>query len=366
MRALIRSAAVAAVVALVGVTAPAPAHAESRVDVANDSGDAAVDPTYVTSLTLRGSGFQSIKGGHGGIYVFFGTVRSGWRPSQGGQTGVDYFYVPDGESRDNQGFAKFVAFPGSDTAGSANGGTISAAGAWSTTLRVPGATFEAYDRAGGSRTVDCREVTCGIITVGAHGVSNARNESFTPVRVEDLYAAGGQPGAAEVTPEPGSDAPESGPPSATGEAKTGKGKGNGGAAAVTPTLDVDRGAARAGHVLSFAAAGLPAGAQVTTVLDDGVAGAGPFLVGDDGRVAGVLTLPADLEAGTHELRLFGVDGAPSVSFGVSAALEATAATPDPVVEESDDRAAQLFVAGAGALLVLAVGRLLLARRRRHG
>jgi hypothetical protein len=355
VRALIRGVAAAVAVALVGLTGPA-AHAEPRVDVANQNGDAAVDPTYVTSLTLRGSGFQSIKGGHGGIYVFFGTVRAGWRPSQGGQTGVDYFYVPDGESRDNQGFAKFVAFPGSDTAGSANGGTLAANGTWSTTLRVPGAVFEAYDRDGGSRTVDCRTVICGVITVGAHGVTNARNESFTPVRVEDLYAAGEEPPAPAVTPDPASGESTSTP-------AKGAGKGNR-APAAAPALEVDRGAARAGHVLSFSASGLPAGAQVTTVLDDGLAGAGPFLVGEDGQVAGVLTLPADLEAGTHELRLFGVDGAPSVSFGVSAGDPVEQAAVDATPEEaSDDRAAQLFVAAAGLVLLLAVGRLLLARRR---
>ena len=357
MRALIRTAVAAAAVALLAGVGVAPAYAESRVGVANQDGDAAVDPTYVTSLTLRGAGFQSIEGGHGGIYVFFGTVRAGWRPSQGGQTGVDYFYVPDGESRDNQGFAKFVAFPGSDTGDSANGGTLAADGTWSTTLRVPGATFEAYDRDGGSRTVDCRTVTCGVITVGAHGVTNARNESFTPVRVEDLYAAGEEPAATGVTPDP-----------ATGESTStpakGAGKGNR-APAVAPTLDVDRGAARAGHVLSFSASGLPAGAQVTTVLDDGLAGAGPFLVGDDGQVAGVLTLPADLTVGTHELRLFGVDGAPSVSFGVSAGDPVSSVEAAPAAAEagSDDRTAQLFVAAAGLVLLLAVGRLLLARRR---
>jgi hypothetical protein len=360
MRAVIRVLAVVASLGLVGV--PAPAQAEPRVDVKNQDGAAAVDPAYLTSLTLRGSGFQSIRGGHGGIYVFFGTVRSGWRPSQGGQTGVDYFYVPDGETRDNQGFAKFVAFPGSDTAGSANGGTIAANGSWSTTINVPGARFEAYDRNGGSRTIDCRKVTCGIITVGAHGVANARNESFTPVRVEDLYAAGEQPPEAETAPL---DQPAA--PTVTGGARAGGGKGR--PAAVTPTLDVDRGAARAGHVLSFAAAGLPPGAQVTSVLDDGVAGAGPFLVGEDGRVAGVLTLPADLAAGTHELRLFGVDGAPSVSFGVSAggAVDAAAPVTAPAAGQSgtwaEDRAAFLFAAGAGLVLLLSLGRLVLARRR---
>src|SRR5687768_15937613 len=101
MRALIRTVVVVAASVVAASVVP-PAHAESRVVVAIQDGQAAVVPAYVTSLTLRGSGFQSIQGGHGGINVFFGTVRAGWRPSQGGQTGVDYFYVPDGESRDNQ------------------------------------------------------------------------------------------------------------------------------------------------------------------------------------------------------------------------------------------------------------------------
>ena len=83
-----------------------------------------VDPTYATTLRVSGSGFQSVKGGHGGIYVFFGTVTAGWQPSRGGATGKDYFYVPDSEAKNNQGFQKYVAFPGSDTASSANGGTM--------------------------------------------------------------------------------------------------------------------------------------------------------------------------------------------------------------------------------------------------
>jgi hypothetical protein len=344
---------IASVLMLIGLAGPA--RADSRVDVNNQDGDAVVDPTYLTTLNLSGSGFQSIKGGHGGIYVFFGTVRSGWQPSKGGQTGVDYFYVPDGESKGNQGYAKFVAFPGSDTAASANGGTIAANGTWSTTINVPGATFQAYDRTGGSRTINCRQVTCGIITVGAHGVSNGRNESFTPVDVEDLYAAGEQPTAAstEVAPETAGTAA----PDATESDK-------GPTTVVAPALTVDRGAARAGHVLSFAAEGLTPRAQVTTVLDDGVAGAGPFLVGDDGRVAGVITLPADLGAGTHELRIFGVDDPPAVSFGVSADVtEPESATSPVATDSSDDWAPRLFVGGAALVLLLAVGRLALSRRR---
>ncbi|HEY1133084.1 MAG TPA: hypothetical protein VGE77_00775, partial [Nocardioides sp.] len=194
----------------VGLVATAPpAEAAARVSIANPDGDAVVDPTYATSLTVRGSGFQSIQGGHGGIYVVFGTVSSGWQPSDGGRTGVEYFYVPDSEAADNQGFQKYVAFPGSETASSANGGTMSSSGSWSTTVTVPGAVFTAYDRASNERRVDCREVTCGIITFGAHGVPNGSNETFTPISVADLYdgadAAGqaGSTGSPEAPAAPG-------------------------------------------------------------------------------------------------------------------------------------------------------------------
>ena len=50
-------------VTLLGV---APAQAAGRVSVANEFGSATIDGTYSTTLTLRGSGFQSVKGGHGG------------------------------------------------------------------------------------------------------------------------------------------------------------------------------------------------------------------------------------------------------------------------------------------------------------
>ena len=355
MRTVLRALAAAAVAAAVLVPAGS-ASAAPQVDVANSSGDAVVDPTYATTVTVRGRGFQSIKGGHGGIYVFFGTVRSGWRPSQGGQTGSDYFYVPDSESADNQGYQRFIAFPGSDTAGSA-AGTMSADGSWSTTLVVPGATFQALDRSGNATTIDCRQVTCGVITVGAHGVVNARNESFSPVRVEDLYAEGAEPSAQPSSPstEPPSGDPTAAPP---GEAKPGKpGK------PAPVTFDVDRASATAGNVLAFAASGLPAGSQVSAILDDGAAGAGPFLVGADGRLSGVVTIPAETEAGTHELRLFGVDDAPAVSFAITAA-PAAVTDAAPVVEEPEtDRAGLVFAAGSAAVLLAVLLRLFLVRRR---
>lgn len=335
------------------VLVPAPAHAEARVTIANADGEAAIDPRYATTVRVSGSGFQSVPGGHGGIYVFFGTVEPGWQPSKGGVTGSDYLYVPDSEAKDNQGFQRYVAFPGSDTASSANGGVMRADGTWSTELVVPGAVFRAYGRDGTVRSVDCRTVTCGVITVGAHGIKNARNETFTPVDVRRLQATEAPPGA-ESTAGPAADASAS--PDDTGKP----------AVAGPARLEVDRASAVAGNVLAFAARGLTPGAQVSAVFDDGAAAAGPFAVGPDGRLAGVLPLPPGTSPGTHELRLYGVDDAPSVSFAVRAAeLEADEG---PVASGAGGgaQAAWLFAGASGLVLVLALARLgvgLLRRRR---
>ena len=140
------------------------------------------DPDYATRLSLRGSGFQSVPNGFGGVYVLFGVVEGAWKPSQGGQSGVGYTYVQDSEQADNNGYQRFVAFPGDPTAAAANGGTLAADGSWSAQLVVPGATFQAAGRDGGVRTIDCRVSQCGVITIGAHGVVNANNETFTPLR----------------------------------------------------------------------------------------------------------------------------------------------------------------------------------------
>jgi len=348
----------------------APASAAARVTLANDAGDAAVDPTYATTLSVKGTGFQSIQGGHGGIYVFFGTVKGRWKPSQGGQTGANYLYVPDSESADNQGYQDFVAFPGSDTASSASA-SMGRDGSWSASITVPGATFQAYDRNGDATTVDCRKVICGVITVGAHGVVNAENETFTPVTVTDLYAASSSPSAsAAPSASPAPSASVVAPPTPGREIHRSAGETDAGAAPELAALEVDRGSAHPGNVLAFSAAGLTPGGQVSAVLDDGAAGAGPFQVGADGGVAGVVTIPASVQAGTHELRLFGVEEPPSVSFAVTdvstpdaAPTEAVAATAATVSDGTSSRVSLLFAAGSLAVLALAVVRLVTARRR---
>ncbi|WP_243056906.1 hypothetical protein [Nocardioides sp. SR21] len=342
-RRLILAAAVAAVLLV-----PAPAFAGGSVSV--DPGT--VDPTYATTISVSGSGFQAVKGGHGGVYVFFGTVSSGWQPSKGGVTGKDYFYVPDSEAKNNQGFQRYVAFPGSDTASSANGGVMSASGSWSTQLVVPGAEFKAYDRAGNVRTIDCREVTCGVITVGAHGVANGNNETFTPV---SIGTASKPTSTSSATPTATADPSQTADP----EAPT---AGESAPVSTGPaTLEVDRESAVAGNVLAFTASGLPPGVQVSAVFDDGAAGAGPFLVGPDGTLAGVITLPAATGAGTHELRLFGVSDAPSVQFAVVAS---TVEHPTTEAAASDDelRVAWLFAGAAALVLVVALARLFLRYR----
>ncbi|TSI14560.1 hypothetical protein [Brevibacterium aurantiacum] len=163
---------------------PSPAEAAAKVSV---FGTPKADGE--SSLDLSGSGFQSVEGGFGGIYVLFGWVddqSGGWRPSKGGVTGTNYRYVYDDETNPT-GYQVFVTFPGSSTAYAANGGEIAANGTWKATIRVPGSTFTTYDRAQNETQVDCTQVQCGIITIGAHGVTNANNESFTPV---DFSASG--------------------------------------------------------------------------------------------------------------------------------------------------------------------------------
>lgn len=189
--ALITISALLAVAA--GLTAtiinPTPAEAAPKVSV---SGIPKADGE--SELKLSGSGFQSVEGGFGGIYVLFGWVddsSGSWRPSKGGVTGSNYRYVYDDETKP-AGYQLFVTFPGSSTAYAANGGEIAANGTWGGTIKVPGEKFTTYDRSQNETQVDCGEVQCGIITIGAHGVDNANNESFTPV---DFAASGAAAGA---------------------------------------------------------------------------------------------------------------------------------------------------------------------------
>lgn len=237
---------------------------------------------------------------------------------------------------------------------------MSANGSWRVNLTVPGPVFKAVGRNGSVSTIDCRKVTCGVITIGAHGVKNASNETFTPVKVSDLYAAQPDDGATQApNPDATADAQPSAP-DATQPAAPAVPKGN-------PTIEVDRTAAAAGRVLAFTASGLPPGQQVSVVFDNGRAGAGPFLVGEDGALAGVVSIPADTPVGTYELRVYGVDDPPSVKFAVRAADEA-AVQPVAASAQADDDSetwAKVFAGFAAAVFLVAVARVLLSTVRRR-
>lgn len=259
------------------------AHAAAGVTVSNADGSATADPDYATEFTVRGSGFQSITNGFGGVYVLFGWVDDpnggSWRPSSGGVVGTDFRYVPDSESQDNQGFQRFVSFPGSDTEGAAHA-VMAADGSWSVPMVVPGAVFESRDREGATTSVDCRSVTCGIITIGAHGVKNANNETFTPI----TFAA---PGGTAATPDAAE--PAAGGAQAIGALRVG---------IATPTVE-------AGTSIAFTGQGFTPGEQVVATLDNGLVSVGPLAAGAQGEVAGVLPVPRDVRDGTHLVRLTG-------------------------------------------------------------
>jgi hypothetical protein len=282
--------------AAVATTSVAPAQAATgTVTIANAAGTATADPDYATSITVTGSGFQSIQGGFGGIYALFGWVDAdaAWQPSEGGEVGSDYRYVPDQEAKDNGGFQRFVAFPGSETEGAANA-IMSPTGAFTVDMVVPGSTFESVDRSGDITSVDCLEVQCGVITIGAHGVKNANNETFTPISFVAPCAAAAPPAA---------DAPAAG-------------------GATSARVGYTTQSAVAGNALSFTGQGFTAGEQVVATLDDGVAAVGPLTAGPSGEVAGVLQLPADLRAGTHLLSVRGAASGSTAESEVTVVLDA--------------------------------------------
>ncbi|MGP3533402.1 hypothetical protein ACTU3I_01305 [Microbacterium sp. RD1] len=260
--------------------APLAAHAAAGVAVSNAQGTATVDPDYATEVTLRGSGFQSIQNGFGGVYVLFGWVDdpggSSWKPSSGGVVGEDFRYVPDSESQDNQGFQRFVAFPGSDTEGAAHA-VMAGDGSWSVSMVIPGAVFESKDRNGRTSSVDCRAQTCGVITIGAHGVKNANNETFTPIRFQTPAATA--PGGADAAPAA----------AAPGTVRVGL---------ASPTVE-------AGTSVAFTGQGFAPGEQIIATLDNGLVSVGPLSAGAQGEVAGVLPVPRDIRDGTHLVTLTG-------------------------------------------------------------
>lgn len=156
-----------------------PANAAARVDVAP-----APNADGSTTVTVSGAGFQYQPNAPGGIYVFFGAVSdpgtNSWAPSQGGKSGTSFGYSSA------SGATLLVAFQGGSSADAANA-AIAPDGSWSAQMTIPGSSFASSSgnphegQAVEGATIDCLRVQCGIITIGAHGMVNANNESFTPV-----------------------------------------------------------------------------------------------------------------------------------------------------------------------------------------
>ncbi|QXT62271.1 hypothetical protein [Tessaracoccus palaemonis] len=359
-----------------------PAQAAARVTATSSLGSAVAKPDGSTTFQIKGSGFQSIKGGFGGIYLMFGWVDDpsggSWKPSNGGKTGSDLLYVPDSETKDNQGYQKFIAFPGSSTESSANGGEVSASGNFSVSLVVPGPEFTAQDRDGNSRSVDCLAVQCGIITIGAHGVVNAKNETFTPISFGDASGASGTSSTSGSTGSSGSDGSSSTSgstgtattPAATAAASAAEAEGDadGEAADVPATVGLSQSAIQAGRVIGFTGQGFEAGEQVVATVGAGLAGVGPLTAGRFGEVAGAISLPSDMRAGTHVITLTGAGSGKVAEAEVSVMADPSAAAATTETQPVSDwwRYAAIAVAAlAGVLLILIVTSLVTAIVRRR-
>lgn len=302
-------AALAGIALVAGaVTVSSPAWAAAGVTVTGPDGSATVSAEYATQVRVSGSGFQAIQNGFGGIYVLFGWVDDaaggGWRPSQGGVVGADYRYVPDAESADNAGYQRFISFAGSQTESSANG-VLGADGSSSIDMVIPGARFESQDLDGGVTAVDCLQVTCGIITIGAHGVKNANNETFTPLSFASAPAADADGGETATAPA-----------GAAGAVRLG-----------VETTDI-----AAGTSVVFTGQGFAPGEQVVASLDGGLTAVGPLTAGAQGEVAGALPVPRDIRSGTHLVTLRGA-GSGAVAEAEVVVTGGTAATPAAPAEE---------------------------------
>lgn len=327
---------------------PGTAHAAAQVSLSVST----ADPDYATRVTLRGTGFQAVNKAHGGVYITFGWVADGaWQPSKGGSAGATYRYVQDTEDKNNKGYQRYVAFPGSDTAASANGGVMSADGSWSTDMVIPGARFRAVDRSGNTSEVDCTKVRCGFITMGAHGVVNANNETFTPVRFAAPGGTAGQPGTQAQAPAP---VQQQGTPQQAGQP-----------AARAATVSSATGVVEAGKEVAVTGTGFAADEQLTVTLGPSKLFLAPAKSDAAGAVTHSAAIPADVPAGAYTLEFTGATSGAvgSVPLTVTAAAGAQAA-PEPVAAESStsDSVPWWWLAIGGAFLLLNVT--ILFRRKR--
>ncbi|SDG05398.1 hypothetical protein SAMN05216553_10595 [Lentzea fradiae] len=330
---------------------PGTAHAAAQVSLSVTT----ADPDYATNVTLRGTGFQAVAKAHGGVYITFGWVADGaWQPSRGGSAGATYRYVQDTEDKNNKGYQRYVAFPGSDTAASANGGVMSADGSWSTNMVIPGARFRAVDRAGNTSEVDCTKVRCGFITMGAHGVVNANNETFTPVRFAAPAGTANQPGTQAQAPAPAQQQ-QQGTPQQAGQP-----------AARAATVSSATGVVEAGREVTVTGTGFAADEQLTVTLGPSKMFLAPAKSDAAGAVSHTATIPADVPAGAYTLDLTGASSGAVGSVPLTVTAAAAQAAPQPVAAESStsDPVPWWWVAAGAAFLLLIITVLFLRKRKK--
>lgn len=163
-------------------------------------------------VQIRGENFPTTAAdgtNFGGVYVLFGWVDQSldgkWGPGQGGSSGITYAYAKDGIPSGS--YQTMVNYPGNTTEPDVP--YMDANGDWETSLPIKESRFVSV----AGTSIDCYQVTCGIITLGAHGKANTAAETFTPV-----YFTGDPKATGTGKPEtPGGNGPTANP-NATGPA----------------------------------------------------------------------------------------------------------------------------------------------------
>lgn len=135
-------------------------------------------------LTLRGTGFPTTGSdgtNFGGLYVLFGWVDpaagQNWGPGNGGASGRTFTYTQDIEPQGT--YQSMVSYPGNGTVPGFP--TMSADGSFEMELPIQSSRFESQH----GISVDCYEMQCGVLLIGAHGKQNAKGEIFVPVYFTD-------------------------------------------------------------------------------------------------------------------------------------------------------------------------------------
>jgi hypothetical protein len=120
-----------------------------------------LDPDGEVTLTVEGSGFDPAGSGGNGIYLAFGPKNADY------QTNAAAYYE-----------AKWVHTGAAPSPGQAE---LNADGTFSTTIKV-----KARYTDGGGTDVDCLADACYVLTIGAHGIVNPGQETFTRIRFQPI------------------------------------------------------------------------------------------------------------------------------------------------------------------------------------